>query len=101
MSNKLLFRSVKDSDLAYIIQSWMKVGRYTNRHSYMTNDDYGDYFKHQVIQLLARSNTYIRLIHLDEDEDYILGFLVYSFDIQDHLVIHHIQARREFWRMGL
>lgn len=89
----------KGRDLGYIIGCWMHNARIMNRHSWINNDDWSDYYKHHVIQLLAQS--YIKIICDDKDPSFILGFMVYQFDINNHLAVHFIYVGHDYQRFGV
>lgn len=91
----MIIRYGKLLDQPYILKCWLRCDSHTSR----ARECQAIYYQEQsiVIQnILARHTTVIKIAHLDDDEDSIMGFVVY-----EPTVIHYVYTRDGVRRQGI
>jgi ribosomal protein S18 acetylase RimI-like enzyme len=90
------YRPAKTSDLPYIFNSMLKAMRVYFPH--LRTSAFFDAYKPKVQRLVGESN--IQVACFEKDQDLIYGYVIYSM-IDDILVLHWVNVKKPFRRMGI
>lgn len=92
------YRSPAQSDLAFIMSTWLKGQRHQGDRSFMTNRTYFDNEKKRIEKILSKS--FIVIICDPEDSNHVFGYLAYNM-LGDIFIIHYAHLKKAFRKLGL
>lgn len=92
--SKWILREPKKTDIPFIYQTWLNSFRYDSWSKATAKSVFFDHYKLVIDEILSNSKTLIAC--LPEDEDIILGYLVYESQI-----IHYIFVKNDFRKYGI
>lgn len=94
-------RAFQDSDLNYILKTWVLEGADFNLHKLIKKEVFDADYPRYVNNTLRKDHTYIRVAVDDGDPNFILSMLVYGFDIKKRLVVHFAYTAFDYRGFGL
>lgn len=98
LNDSLLIRPAQESDLNLILSSWLKEYRYAPFTKGIESKLYYKHHKELILSLLASSQC--QVICQREDLNAVLGYMVFSYDTLNNLIIHYLYIKNTFRKLG-
>lgn len=97
--DQIKIRAVKETDREFIFASWLKNYKGTSEFAKRIKNDIYFNWHHKIIEnIIRRPTTQIMVATLPEEEDVILGYIVYEPAIP---VIHYCLVKNEWQKLGI
>lgn len=91
-------RPAKESDFNFIMSTWLKSYRDSDFAKSIPNDIYYNYHQALIYKILQKEDNSITVLCAPEDEDHILGYVVYNTKAP---IIFFLYVKYTFRRIGL
>lgn len=95
-------RSGNDHDVPFIHSTWLKSLRYGN--DWFKQIDQKAYFReyNKVIdRILAKPTTLIKIAHLADDPEIILGYAIFEPGVSRETILHWVYVKQAWRRIGI
>lgn len=100
MLTSVSIRDAQPSDLPFIYSSWLKSYKHDSKLGRSIRSSiFFENYREVLDKLLLNSS--IKIISAPNDSNVILGYLVYSYDLNKDLIIHYCFVKQPFRRLGL
>lgn len=91
------YRGIKDTDMNFIYNSWLKSYRQSDFAKKVPNDVYYTYQKAKIDRVMDVSS--ILIIHAKDQPDHILGYIVASEE--PYTCIHYVYVKYPYRKLGI
>lgn len=99
MNLPISFRQFQESDLSFILPTWIKELHRTIPYNFIPNDIFFPYQKKLILNLISSSQVII--CHIEDSPDDLVGYLVARPYNLTSIILHHAHVKGIFRRMGI